>query len=96
MSASDKPEPPAAGQAARVNWKLDHLKSSYVNFASANSTKEEVVINFGMNNSWDRSGPDLEIDLQHRIVMSPFAARRLAELLTRLMAEYEARHGALK
>lgn len=89
-------EAPGASSGPNVIWNDTHLKSSYVNFASANSTREEVVVNFGMNNTWDRSGPTMTIDLQHRIVMSPFAAKRLAELLGKLMSEYEARYGPLK
>ncbi|MEW5768742.1 MAG: DUF3467 domain-containing protein [Pseudomonadota bacterium] len=91
----------AAGKTAepvgtKVTWNVDQLKSSYVNFANANSTREEVVMNFGLNTSWDRSQPEMEIELAHRIVMSPFAAKRLAELLNKLMAEYESRYGELK
>ncbi|MDD5388107.1 MAG: DUF3467 domain-containing protein [Gallionellaceae bacterium] len=80
----------------QVKWNVEHLKSSYVNFANANSTREEVVMNFGLNNSWDRSQPEMEIELAHRIVLSPFAAKRLAELLNKLMGEYESRYGELK
>lgn len=83
-------------QAPRVKWNVQDLKSSYVNFANANSTKEEVVLNFGMNNTWDRVSPEVEIELAHRIVMSPFAAKRLAELLGKLISEYEGRYGELK
>jgi hypothetical protein len=80
----------------RVKWNVQQLKSSYVNFANANSTQEEVVLNFGMNNNWDRSASDVEIELTHRIVMSPFAARRLAEMLNKLVAQYEGRYGPIK
>jgi hypothetical protein len=80
----------------RVKWKVDNLKSSYVNFANANSTREEVVMNFGLNTSWDRGQQEVEIELEHRIVLSPFAAKRLAELLNKLMGEYESRYGELK
>ena len=86
----------AAPAGPRVKWNVEHLKSSYVNFANANSTREEVVLNFGLNTSWDRAQPEVEIELAHRIVMSPFAAKRLADLLAKLMAEYETRHGELK
>jgi hypothetical protein len=86
----------AEAQGQKVKWNVEHLKSSYVNFANANSTKEEVVLNFGLNTSWDRAAPELEIELAHRIVMSPFAAKRLAELLAKLMTEYESRYGELK
>ena len=80
----------------RVKWHVDQLKSSYVNFANANSTQEEVVINFGMNNNWDRMANEVDIELTHRVVMSPFAAKRLAELLNKLVTQYESRYGALK
>ena len=82
--------------ARKVLWNVQNLKSSYVNFANANSTQEEVVLNFGMNNNWDRQAAEVQIDLTHRVVMSPFAAKRLAELLTRLVDQYEARYGALR
>ncbi len=83
-------------QAQKVKWNTQNLKSSYVNFANASSTKEEVVLNFGMNSSWDRSNPEVEIELAHRLVMSPFAAQRLADLLGKLMADYATRYGELK
>jgi len=80
----------------KVKWNVEQIKSSYVNFANANSTREEVVLNFGLNTTWDRVSPEVEIELAHRIVMSPFAAKRLADLLSKLISEYEARHGELK
>lgn len=88
----------ASAPGPRQKWNVSGLKSSYVNFANANSTREEVVLNFGMNAAWDRANAssDTEIELAHRIVMSPFAAKRLSDLLVRMMAEYEARYGALK
>jgi hypothetical protein len=53
-------------------------------------------MNFGLNTSWDRGQSEVEIELAHRLVMSPFAAKRLAELLNKLMTEYEGRYGELK
>jgi hypothetical protein len=79
-----------------VKLKTENLQSSYANFCNANSTKEEVVLNFGINNTWDRPGGEAEIDLRHRIVLSPFAAKRLSDLLQKLVTEYESRHGSLK
>ena len=92
------PEVTAASATAnpKVKWNVEHLKSSYVNFANASSTQEEVVLNFGMNNNWDRMASEVEIDLAHRIVMSPFAAKRLADLLGKLVSQYEGRYGPMK
>ena len=85
---------PAPTQA--MKFKDVNLKSTYCNVCNANSTKEEVVLNFGVNNGWDRAAKDVEVSLEHRIVLSPFAAKRLAQMLNRLMDEYETRYGALK
>jgi hypothetical protein len=96
-----KPVPKQAPQpAARqtLSFRTDNLKSSYCNMCNATGTREEVVLNFGLNQNWDQPSakPDvLEVDLQHRVVLSPFAAKRLSEALGKLMADYETRHGKL-
>ena len=100
-SAEQEASPSAAASAEapaspRVNWKADHLKSSYANFANCTSTREEVVLNFGVNHDWERTPQAVEIELQHRVILSPFAAKRLQQLLGRLVTEYETRHGELK
>lgn len=86
-------KPPAAKPA--ITWNTAALHSSYANFCNANSTREEVVLNFGVNKAWDRTREAAEIELNHRIVLSPFAAKRLSQLMQKLIAEYEARYGTL-
>jgi hypothetical protein len=83
-------------QQVRVKWNTSALKSSYANFCNATSTREEVVLNFGVNHNWERSPQEMEIDLEHRVVLSPFAAKRLNQLLSKLITEYESRYGELK
>jgi len=85
-----------APSGAKVRFNSANLKSSYANFCNATSTREEVVLNFGVSNNWDRTPQDMEIELSHRIVLSPFAAKRLHTLLAKLMTEYETRYGELK
>ncbi len=93
MSQSNAPQQP--------EMKLDtsQLKSSYCNVCSATSTREEVVLTFGVNQNWDlqqqRGGGPMDVQLLHRIIMSPVAAKRFHDLLSRLMAEHESRHGGL-
>lgn len=102
-SEAEKPEAPKKRvdavrpqqQAQAVNWNTSSLQSTYANFCSANSTREEVVLNFGVNKTWDRRGAATEVELNHRIMLSPFAAKRLAGLMTKLIQEYEARYGVL-
>lgn len=72
------------------------LKSSYCNVVSGNSTREEVVLSFGVNQDWDMGPQPREIQLHHRIILSPGAAKRLLDLMSKLVHDHEARHGELK
>lgn len=80
----------------QVRWGIDGLKSTYANFVHATSTREEVVLNFGVNQSWDRVGGAVEINLEHRVILNPITAKRLSELLRGVVAEYETRFGEVK
>ncbi len=89
------PKAPVAPAPGAVKVNTGNLKSTYCNTCTANTTREEVVLNFGVNQNWDRGLDQTEISLEHRIVLSPFAAKRLNQLLTKLVEEYEARYGVL-
>lgn len=96
---TEKTKPVAAKAdipAPQVRWDTSNLKSSYANVCNATCTREEVVLNFGINQNWERSQQEYEIQLTHRIILSPFAAKRMSELLKQLITDYEAKHGELK
>jgi hypothetical protein len=100
MMAKEAPQSAAiqggmpTGQQMKLN--AANLKSTYCNMCNANSTREEVVLNFGVNQTWDRPEGDMEVALEHRIILSPFAAKRLSEMLAKLVVEYESRYGVMK
>jgi hypothetical protein len=96
-AAAPQTEAPAGPpRGARVRWNAANVKSSYANFCNASTTREEVVLNFGVSHDWERQPQNMEIELSHRIVLSPFAAKRLSQLLSKLVGEYERRYGELK
>ena len=74
---------------------MRQLKTSYCNVANVTSTREEVVLNFGINQNWDLGQKAMDVELLHRVILSPFAAKRLSGMLTKLLQEYESRYGAL-
>ena len=80
---------------SQVKFDTANLKSSYCNVCNGSSTREEVVVNFGVNDSWDQGNQKLQVKLEHRIVMSPHAAKRLRDMMVRLIDEHEKRYGAL-
>ena len=85
---------PASGQPQMAKVNTTNLKTSYCNMCSTNTTREEVVLNFGVNQNWDRPESP-EVSLEHRIILSPFLAKRLSQLLNKVVEDYEARHNAL-
>lgn len=99
MKKPDGPGGAGASASPRVRFDTSNLKSSYCNMCNASSTREEVVLNFGINQSWDQPAApngDMRVDLLHRIILSPFAAKRLSEALANLVREHEARYGELR
>lgn len=82
-------------QAARINWDDSQMKSSYANVCNAVGTREEVVLFFGISNPSQSGGPEISVQLSHRVILSPHAAKRLATLLGNVVQQYEQRWGAL-
>ena len=83
----------AAG--AKIKWDDSNMKSSYANVCNVTSTREEVVMLFGINQAWNRGQQEITIQLTDRIIISPYAAKRLATLLEGVVTEYEKRFGTL-
>ncbi len=79
----------------RTRWDDTNMKSSYANVCNVASTREEIVLLFGINQAWHSGQPEIPIQLTDRIIMSPFVAKRLALLLTNVLREYETRFGSL-
>ena len=85
----------AAGEATRIKWDDSNMKSSYANVCNVTSTREEVVMLFGINQAWNRGQTEVSIQLTDRIIISPYAAKRLVMLLDGVVKEYEKRFGTL-
>lgn len=96
INAEAEKAAPVETPGMRLRVDTSHLESSYCNVCNASSTREEVVLNFGVNHDWDRGAQGTDVKMLHRIILSPFAAKRVSQLLSSLIKEYEARHGELK
>ena len=82
--------------APMVNWDDSQMQSSYANVVNASSTREEVMLFFGTNQTWNPT-PDrkFEVKLNDRVVLNPHAAKRLWILLGAILKEYETRFGTI-
>lgn len=98
--SKDQRDPGAKGAAEQagqpqLKWDDTHMKSSYANVCNVMSTREEVVLMFGVNQAWHGGQKEVTIQLTDRIILSPHAAKRLSLLLGNLIKQHEDRFGAL-
>jgi len=85
----------SASQQVKVRWENASMQSVYSNVCNVAGTREEIVLLFGMNQAFNATENEMTIQLSSRIVMSPFVAKRLAQLLTNVVSDYETKYGAL-
>jgi hypothetical protein len=72
------------------------MRSAYANVCNAVGTREEVVLFFGISNPSNNPQPEITVQLSQRMILSPYAAKRLAMLLTNVVQQYETRWGSLE
>lgn len=93
-SPSQVTQPPNG--APTVQFDVSNLQSSYANVCNVFSTREEVALAFGVNTVWEQGQANVRVQLTNRIVLNPYAAKRLATILNRVIGEYESKFGTLK
>jgi len=83
------------GETPKIVWDDSGMSSTYANVCNVASTREEVVILFGTNQAWKGVEAEVKVQLSDRVILSPFAAKRLLLLLTNVVSQYESRFGSL-
>jgi hypothetical protein len=83
-------------QSPTIHWDDSKMETTYANVVNVASTREEVSVFFGTNKTWNPGGKSFEIALNQRMILTPFAAKRLFLLLGNAIKQYEARFGELK
>lgn len=81
---------------AAVEWDDTKMATGFANVVNIQGTREQIELFFGTNRTWnvDADGP-LRVELTNRMILTPLAAKRLSGILTRVLREYEQRHGVL-
>ena len=83
-----------AQAAPRAGWNDAAMESSFANVINVVNTREEFILLFGTNRSWNPGeAQEWKVDLSNRITLTPHAAKRLLLLLLQRMQEYEQRVG---
>ena len=90
MSNEEAPETP------KISWDDSKMQSAYANVVNVAGTREEISVFFGTNRTWNPSGNAYEIELSQRMLLTPFAAKRLLLLLGNAIKQYESKFGELQ
>ena len=78
-----------------VKFDDSKMHSSYANVCNISFTREEVLLLFGMSEAWQSGQKSVNVNLTERVILSPYAAKRLQVLLSAIMQQYEQRFGPL-
>lgn len=94
-------EAPSADDTSRsvektVEWIDRNMATHFANVVNVQSTREQVDLFFGTNQTWNLSEPPrVAVELSNRVILTPHAAKRLWAVLGGVLREYEQRYGVL-
>ena len=99
-----KPETPETenraadgSRAASVQWLDQNMQTNFANVVNVQSTREQFDLFFGTNQTWNVTDKNsVAVNLSNRVILTPFAAKRLWTVLGNVLREHEARHGTLE
>jgi len=82
----------------KVTWDDTNISSSYANIATATATREEFFLLLGVHQNWKGLSEDdsLKVKLTDRVVLNPFAAKRLFNVLGHSIKVYEEKFGTIE
>jgi len=86
---------PTATAQPNVVWNDSKMTSIYTNATNVVAGREEILLLLGMNQAWQMGQEEVKVDIIERVVMSPYAAKRLAIMLHGTLKAYEAKYGAI-
>ncbi len=96
MNETVKTTDAATGGVPKIEWDDSKMSTTYANVCNVLGTREEIMLLFGANQAWQSEMKEVKVFLSNRIVLNPYAAKRLHALLELGLKEYEARYGELK
>ncbi len=81
----------------KVTWDDSQMQTSFANVINVINSREEFTLLFGTNQTWNMVGSkSLTVKLSNRIVLTPYAAKRLHTLLGQHVKDYEDRFGVMR
>ena len=97
MAKADTTAVASTTRDAELRWDDSKMATGFANVVNIQSTREQVDLLFGISQSTQTvTDGVLSIAVSNRIILSPFAAKRLSAALDGVLREYESRYGAIQ
>jgi len=87
---------PKAQPQPKLVWNDSKMRSQYANVTNVVGGREEIILLFGLSQAWQPGQKEIPVEISDRIVLSPFAAKRLAILLGGALKAYEQSFGNIE
>lgn len=97
MAKNETIETPAVPLVS-IQWDDSQMESVYANIATATANREEFFMLFGTHKNWrggQSANGEVDVQLSKRMVMSPYAAKRMSLLLQQAIQAYETQFGKI-
>jgi len=78
-------------QQRRLRMDTSQMKSAYCNFFAAQDNPNEVVLNFGFNQSLGATQQELQVQLLQQVILHPATARQVKDALVQLFEKRDSR-----
>lgn len=86
---------PAERTTPEIVWDDSEMRNTYSNVVNVAATREEISLLFGTNTAWQAGTEKVRVQLSDRMVLTPFAAKRLLALLGNAIQTYESQNGEI-
>jgi hypothetical protein len=93
MVAAQEARMASDGATRTIRWDDSGMKVSYANVCNVSTSREEVVLSFGMLAG--ANAQQASVAISDRLILNPATARQLAAMLEALVRDYEERFGQL-
>jgi len=87
------------GQQTRLRIDERKMETNYANMVRTNSTADEVMLDFGLNQvvpGPEQSQPEMLFQVNSRVILNYFSTKRLALTLSQLIRRHEEQFGELE
>lgn len=77
-------------------WDDSEMTTTSTNVCNVLGTREEFMLLFGANQSWQKGDKEIHIKLSNRMTMNPYTTKRLFTMLGLSIQQYEDKFGEIK